>query len=219
MGKNNSISPPEIPSELIEISDDESFFMELFTHEPFDSCNISKLNLTYKDLNEFSTYGCTVVGVRFNDGLAFRGEFYDTIFRNCDFSGANFSSSTFKRCVFENCKGVGANFSQSSFADVVFNGGNFSYGNFNLSKFSFIKICEINFTESSFSECTFKNITLDEVNFTKVNFAKTPLCEIDFTKCEIGGIMVSQGFSELKGAIVSDYQACGLAGLLGLIIR
>ncbi len=219
MRKNNNVTPPEIPENLFEIADDESFFMELFTHEPFDSCAISKLNLTYKDLNDFSTYGCVVSGVRFNDATAFRGEYYDTIFKGCDFSGANLTDSTFKRCVFKNCKGVGANFSRSSFADVSFEGGNFDYANFNVSKIQFAKFSEITFKNAEMSGCNVKNITLDDVDFTRVNFSRTLLSEIDLTKCELDGIAISQGFVELKGAIVTSYQASRLAVLLGLVIK
>lgn len=219
MRKNNTISSPEIPENLVDISDDESFFMELFTHEPFDSCNISKLNLTYKDLNDFSTFGCVVSGVRFNDAKAFRGEFYDTIFKGCDFSGCQLGDSTFKRCVFKNCKGVGANFSRCSFSDVVFEGGNFDYADFNVSKLTFVKMSEITFKNGEFAGCNIKNLSLDDVDFTRVNFSRTLLSGIDLTKCVTDGIMVSQGFVELKGAIVTSYQASNLATLMGLVIQ
>lgn len=219
MRKNNTISSPEIPQNLFEISDDESFFMELFTREPFDSCQIEKLNLTYKDLNNFSTYGCVVSGVRFNDAKAFRGEFYDTVFKSCDFSGANLTDSTFKRCVFKNCKGVGANFSRCSFSDVVFEGGNFDYANLNVSKLSFVRLSEISFKNAEMSGCNVKNFTLGEVDFTGANFSRTLLSGVDLTKCELDGIAVTQGFVELKGAIVTSYQASRLAVLLGLIIQ
>ncbi|NLZ46321.1 MAG: pentapeptide repeat-containing protein, partial [Clostridiales bacterium] len=54
---------------------------------------------------------------------------------------------------------------------------------------------------------------------TQVSFFKTPLFKIDFTSSEIDGIIVSNSFQELKGAIVTPYQASGLAKLLGLDIK
>ena len=46
---------------------------------------------------------------------------------------------------------------------------------------------------------------------------KTPLEGMDLTTCQIDGLIVDP--PSLRGAVVTAEQACGLAKLLGLIIR
>ena len=46
---------------------------------------------------------------------------------------------------------------------------------------------------------------------------KTPLEGMDLTTCQIDGLIVDP--PSLRGAVVTAVQACGLAKLLGLIIR
>ena len=64
-----------------------------------------------------------------------------------------------------------------------------------------------------------QQIELSRCSFVQAEFFKTPLKGIDFTDCTLDGIRLSEGKSELKGAIVSSYQAAELARLLGVIIK
>lgn len=214
-----AITPPEIPDELFDVSDEESFFMELYSREPFDACEISGINTSEKNIDGFSGWGCLIKNCRFVNASAYRGEFYDTTFKNCDFSGCDMTESVFKRCRFINCKGVGFNLSRGNFMDVSFESCMFEYANFSSSRLNYVGFWESCMKNCEIKECTLSNIELSETNFNLSNFSKTPLKGIDFTDCEFEGIMVSQGFSELKGAIVTSYQASGLASLMGLDIR
>lgn len=213
------ISQPEVADKLFDIDDEESFFMELFSKEPFDACRISKLCLCSKDMNYFSTWGSIVEGCRFNDAKIFRGEFYDTVFKGCDFSGCDLTESFFKRCVFKNCKGVGVNLSRSNFTDVVFENGAFDYANLNISKMTCVRFSDTSVKNGEISGASLGNTIFEECDFTRVNFAKTLLAGIDFTSCDIEGIMLTQGFTELKGAIMTSYQASRIAEAFGIIIR
>ena len=58
-----------------------------------------------------------------------------------------------------------------------------------------------------------KGVSLSETDLSRVCFKEV----IDFTRSHIDGMIVSGG--ELKGAIVSAYQASELAKLLGLIVK
>ncbi|MBE6836971.1 MAG: pentapeptide repeat-containing protein [Ruminococcus sp.] len=213
------ITPPEIPEELFDISDDESFFLELFSREPFDASCIGHINASGKQLDGFSAWGCVIKNCRFNNTKAYKVEFYDTEFKNCDFSGCDMTEGIFKRCRFVNCKGVGVNFSRGSFMDVTFERCVMEYVNFSATRFDFTEFNESNIKFGEMASCVLRNTVFSESNLARVNFAKTPLKGIDLTSCEIDGIMVSEGFSELKGAIVTSYQASELAVLLGLDIR
>ena len=209
---------PEIPQKLFDVSDAESFFMELFTKEPFDACRISGISAGGRELKYFSAWGCMIESCRFNDSDIFRGEFVDTVFKNSDFSGCDMTESSFRRCRFINCKGVGVNLSRSVFSDVTFENSVLNYANFSISKFSCVRFLDSSLKNSELSGCNLKNIGFSDTNLSLVNFARTHLSGIDFTSCNIEGIIVSSTFYELKGAIVTDYQASCLAGLLGIII-
>ena len=50
-----------------------------------------------------------------------------------------------------------------------------------------------------------------------MNFFRTPLSGIDFSRCTLEGIQAAG--QELRGMIVSERQAAGLARLLGIVIR
>ena len=66
------------------------------------------------------------------------------------------------------------------------------------------------------SEVKFKKITLNKVDLTKVDFFKTLLKGIDLSDCTIVGIMVSDTFTELRGAKVDMMQAIAIAQLFGV---
>jgi uncharacterized protein YjbI with pentapeptide repeats len=72
-------------------------------------------------------------------------------------------------------------------------------------------------SNSNISECKLINLELDYISFINTSFFKTPLKGIDFTGSKIDGMILSG--EELKGAIVSVYQASELAKLLGLIVK
>lgn len=216
---NKKISPPEIAEELYEISDSESFFMELLSNEPLDACHIKKINAGGREIRYFSAWGSVVESCRFNDTKFIRGEFYDTAFKNCDFSGCDMTEATFKRCVFSNCKGVGVNLSRGSMMDTEFIGCVMNYANFSLCSFNYVGFSHSNFKNADMTGCRLKNTLFEETVLQEVNFNKTALEGIDLTTCDIEGITVSERFSELKGAVVTSYQASCLAGLLGLVIE
>ena len=56
-----------------------------------------------------------------------------------------------------------------------------------------------------------------DCQLTGASLFRTPLAGLDLTTDEITGIQVS--LPELKGAIVTPFQACELAGLLGIIVK
>lgn len=70
---------------------------------------------------------------------------------------------------------------------------------------------------SNFQENKMKNILLKEADLTQAQFFKTSLKGIDFSDSIIEGIAVS--LEDVKGAIISQFQAFDLLYLLGVKIK
>ena len=68
------------------------------------------------------------------------------------------------------------------------------------------------------SEAKLKKLTLSEVEFTNVDFFRTSLSGIDLSDCVISGLMVSDSFSELKGATINAELAAEVARMMGIIV-
>lgn len=62
-----------------------------------------------------------------------------------------------------------------------------------------------------------QDFTAQDSDFSGVNFFQTALSGIDFAACTLEGIQAAG--PELRGMIVSERQATGLARLLGIVIR
>ena len=70
---------------------------------------------------------------------------------------------------------------------------------------------------SNFQENKLKNIVLKNANLTQAQFFKSSLNGIDFSDSLIDGIVVS--IEDLKGAIINEFQAVDLIGLIGVKIK
>ena len=70
---------------------------------------------------------------------------------------------------------------------------------------------------SNFQENKFKNIVLKNADLTQAQFFKSSLNGIDFSDSLIDGIVVS--IEDLKGAIINEFQAVDLIGLIGVKIK
>lgn len=141
----------------------------------------------------------------------------DTVFKECDFSNCDFSQSNFVRVTFENCKLVGCNFSEASFYQIEIKKSNLSYANFSLGVLKQVSIYNSKAQSSSFQEVKWEKIKLEETDFTLAQFFRTTLNHIDFSSCNIEGIVVR--LEDLKGVTTTQYQAIQFAKLLGIIIK
>ena len=114
---------------------------------------------------------------------------------------------------------MGDNLQNCGMQDIFICQSNLKYAQFSHSIFNNIDIAESDLSESDFSECRLKEFYPEKTRFQRSAFFKTPLRGIDFTSCQIDGIVVSDNFTELRGASVNLYQAAGLSKLLGVIIK
>lgn len=76
----------------------------------------------------------------------------------------------------------------------------------------------IDFTEASMAEAKLVKFESVESVFIRNNFFKTMLANVDFSKNEFAAPFVSAFPAELKGAIISSYQAAELIGLIGVVV-
>ena len=147
------------------------------------------------------------------------GNFTDTVFRSCELSNCDFSSSCFCRTEIQAVKGIGANFNEARLFHVKIADSNFSYANFNEVKADHFTALQSDFSEVFLTACRLKNTSVHEVRFDKANFYRTSLKGIDLTTCWISGIITSLEAGELKGAVVNMFQAVELAKRFGVIVR
>ena len=184
--------------------------------------DIKGLRITGTALNgNFSRMGfskvvfdhCRLSGCDFSNS-----DFIDVVFDSCDLSGCRFREGYFQRVRFEQVKAVGAGFGESVFKNLGIKESNFSYCSFAKSKFERASITgELH--DASFAECQLKSFEFENADLTRADFFKTPLKGQDLRSCRIDGIVVSDGLSELRGAVVDMYQAAALAAKLGIEIK
>ena len=103
------------------------------------------------------------------------------------------------------------------FQQVVFR--NFRDAGMDAVRMSYVKIYHSDFTDASLSKCNITNVDWKDDCFKNASFFKTWLKDIDFTECDITGIVISDAKDELREVIVNLEQAIVLAKRLGIVIK
>lgn len=129
------------------------------------------------------------------------------------------NGSYFSRCEIKSCKAVGANLRECRMNDVSISDSNLSFVNFDESKMQGVIVRDSDFNSATFTQCKLKNAVFDNNQFVRTSFFKTPLKGIDLRTCELSGLIVSIECTELKGAVVTMFQAAELSRLMGLVIK
>ena len=112
---------------------------------------------------------------------------------------------------------TGDSFIDSLLNNVSFTESNLNYANFAMANMENILLDNTILRNSNFQENKFKNIVLKNANLTQAQFFKSSLNGIDFSDSLIDGIVVS--IEDLKGAIINEFQAVDLIGLIGVKIK
>lgn len=71
--------------------------------------------------------------------------------------------------------------------------------------------------ESSIQNCKFKNNIFEASNLSYSDFSNTSLYDIDFPTCNTNGLTLLE--KDLKGVILTEYQALEYVKLLGIKIK
>ena len=103
--------------------------------------------------------------------------------------------------------------------DVFITDSNLSFVNLDESKIQNLKVQDSDFSSATLTQCKLKNIVFDNNQLVRTSFFKTPLKGIDLRTCELSGLIVSLECTELKGAVVTMFQAAELSRLMGLVIK
>ena len=199
-----------LKNKLSEASlEDDNYIQNMsFENEVLTDINISKFEFKSVQFTKSQFMNCNFSGA----------SFYDVIFENCLFSNCIFTDSYWKKSKILECKGDGSNFSQSLFKETALCNSSFCYVNCAKSVWDGCTISDSNFKEAFLTEVKFRKPRLKAVNLQRADFFKTPLKGIDLSDCTIDGIMVSDTFSELKGAKINAMQAIELVQILGVKI-
>lgn len=219
MEKIMKIKPPQIPEALSKVTDFLGL-MAAIKHKEYDISNVLLKDEFITDY-DFAGQGFRNMvfdNCRFINCSFYKGCFTDVKFKNCDFSGSDFELSYFSRCEFSSSKAVGTTFPQSNFINVVITDSIFEYANFDNGKLQQIKIADSCFNYANITSANLKELDLSETQFLGTVFFKTPLKGINFTKCTIKNISISQDCKELKGMQVSLIQGAELSTFLGIEI-
>lgn len=144
--------------------------------------------------------------------------FTDVIFRLCDFSNCDMTGGYFCRCELYDCKGSGAKFNESGLNQVAFVGGAFRYASFDRCRLDHVTLSHCDWSEAYVTGCFLRNFEPTESDLIRTTFFQTPLRNVNLSESRIDGIILSNEYRELRGAIVNAHQAAMLAQLLGVTV-
>jgi uncharacterized protein YjbI with pentapeptide repeats len=107
---------------------------------------------------------------------------------------------------------------ESHLENVSFKECSLKYSNFSDSSLNKITFCDCDMSESNFiSLKKINKVNFDNCKLINADFFETKLDKIDFRTCDISGIRVK--LENLRGLIVTSYQAVNLSTILGLKIE
>ena len=211
---------PKIPEELTEVKDGAELIRtareeegEIFRRQ-FTGTFLSRIDGNHISFQQVVFRNCKFLGCSFD-----RASFTDVKFIGCDFSNSSMNDVCFKSCAFENCKALGTDFYGSNIRHISIENCNFRDAGMDAVRMSYVKIYHSDFTDASFSKCNTTNVDWKDDCFKNASFFKTWLKDIDFTECDITGIVISDAKDELREVIVNLEQAIVLAKRLGIVIK
>lgn len=184
-------------------------FHQYFYYQNENITNIHQHHHEYKNcLFENMTFQKTI----FEDSF-----FIDVIFRNCDLSNIQFISTLFRRVHFINCKLMGTDFADSLFDDVYMKDNHCGFINLSYMKNKVVCFENCDFSHGSFIEVNLKKTTFHQCCFLQCEVLHSSFYKIDLSSCELDNIITTP--ENIKGAIITEYQAPSLIHLLGVKIK
>ena len=216
---------PQLPHALLPCEGKE--LADLLTacrqeERDIENYHIKDAVLAKADLAGLNFHHCLLENCRLIDCAGERAAFVDAVFSQigpCDLSNSSFGSGYFHRCEFISCKGLGTDFHHSAFKQILIEDSNFRYANLDESKLEYAEIKESDFSSAIISNCRLVDFHALNTRLDGVVFFRTALKGIDLSENQIEGISVSDSAYELRGAVISPWQAIELARIFGLVIK
>lgn len=213
------LKTPDIPAELVITEDLTSYLTKADDESDLSCMHIKNIRLQKNDLSAFTFKKVIFEHCRLLDCDMSGISCTDVVFRHCDLSNSDMTDGYFCRCEFSDCRLIGIMLVSTGMHDIKLSGCNLKYAAIEKSKLCDIEINDCNFSEAGITECKLKNFEATASQFIRTTFFKTSLAGIDFSENEIGGLILSENSSEIRGAIVNPLQAVDLAKRLGIIIK
>ena len=198
-----------------KILDNENEISTGAFHKIYDT-QYQEINVE-SSLSEYEFNGCVFEKVNFNQNDLDHCTLIDCVFDHCDLSNVDMSTSCLRRVEFKHCNLVGVDASVCVMEDVLFYRCNARLANLSNSQIKNSEWKENRMDECSINDCKIKDLALDNCVFIGAEFLHTSLNKIDFSTSVIEGIALSG--PELKGIIVSPFQAVDLAKILGIVVK
>lgn len=215
-----NITHPQISKELVKLDDFYSYAQECLKEESpiFEAESFEQQN-EHADFYKIEIRKSIFDNCIFQNCSFEKASFIDVVFKSCDLSNSIFTESYFERCQFVSCKCVGIDMNDTVIKQTTFEQSNLQFSSFNKAKMTDASFSHIDFTEASMAEAKLLRFAAAESIFIKNNFFKTMLAGVDFTVNELAAPMISTPPVELRGAVVSMFQAANLIGLWGIIVK
>ncbi|HJD24110.1 MAG TPA: pentapeptide repeat-containing protein [Firmicutes bacterium] len=167
------------------------------------------------ELRDCRLEGCRITGSA--AGLAGRPSLVETVLDGCDLAGADLSGAVLRRVELRRCRAVGLLLARSLGYEVRLTECVCRYLNLSASEWKKAAFAGCDLSGASIEEVKLPGAVLTGCNLTGAELLRTPLGGIDLTSDQLDGI--SLGGGELRGAVVTRYQASELARLLGVVIQ
>ncbi|MDY2777831.1 MAG: pentapeptide repeat-containing protein [Collinsella sp.] len=176
------------------------------------------VELVYEDILEatFDTVlfrSCVFEAVDFS-----RCTFRNVRFEECRFIRCEAERSWFSRCDLVSCSAPGFNMLGSRLDRVLFREVDLSYANMSEVKATQVLMRGSRLAEAAICDARLGHVALDDCDLYRIDIRGTKLSGIDLSSCRFEAPVLTEGYRELSGAIVSAQQALDLSALLGIVI-
>ena len=188
-------------------------------HDDIKNVTIKNSGLFYKDFGKTGFENVIFENCRFSQCDLSGCSFVNVSFHDCDMSNSHLDSAYFKKCQWQSVKAVGCSFVDVIIKETMAADCNFQYSNFHQSNVQSSEFICCDFSHGAVTASRHKKMVLSACRIVETNFFGTPLGGLDFSDCNLSGIIVSDTFSELRGAVVNPFQSVELAKLLGVVIK
>ena len=216
------IQGPVLPAELRREADmEEAVRRALREEDDVRGCLFSGGALTQTAPDDWNgtmeVRECVFENWRFSGCSMPRLGFVDAVFRGCDLSNLDLTGCSLLRCRFEDCKAVGLTLAEAKLRQVTFEQCGMRLANLSGCQCKGAGFFRCDLEGASMLGCALGKAPFDRCRLLDCNLCGTVLSGIDFTTCDIGGWLLGGG--ELRGAVVTPFQAAELARLLGVVIK
>jgi uncharacterized protein YjbI with pentapeptide repeats len=141
----------------------------------------------------------------------------DSILDLCEFSGAEWEKSFFRRVVFQGCRLLGAQMLEAIFEDVEFIHCQAEGLSLVSTKFKNCRFSKCMLRKASFDGADVRGMIFSDCDLLEANFHLAKMQGTDLRTAQIGGLKI--GVEEMQGAIIAPHQTLQVVGLLGVKVQ